>query len=306
MANEIITPVYVENDIPGDFALYSLDRLSVNDGVSCYLWIEGGNSCRCDFASESKADYFSMMIGANVTVSGLYSKGGVFLRNRVSAETVRLYDHDGEKPRIRIQSGAEYTTALNVDSLNWAWNVNRDMASFDMGTEDKIVKSGETYLISGSDNFKSLKVEAGGTLKFGTGEMSVGTLQIEAGAKVEFVNPGYETILHVNGTCIWRGDILPFGNTSSSVEVEFISNRLKLIAEGFKLVQHDSATIFIEGLWAGTIFAPQAELVLGQANKEIYGRFLGHGITLHQYARMIAVKFAPLAVVASTFFKGEK
>ena len=51
--------------------------------------------------------------------------------------------------------------------------------------------------------------------------------------------------------------------------------------------------MYIEGLWAGTIYAPKAKLVLGQANKTIYGRFVGNGITVHQYAKIYSVKWNP-------------
>ena len=47
------------------------------------------------------------------------------------------------------------------------------------------------------------------------------------------------------------------------------------------------------GMWAGTIFAPNADLILGQSSKRLYGRFLGKNITVHQYATVHYVKFEP-------------
>ena len=48
-----------------------------------------------------------------------------------------------------------------------------------------------------------------------------------------------------------------------------------------------------EGMWAGTIFAPNADLILGQSNKSLYGRFLGKNVTVHQYAQVYSIPFAP-------------
>lgn len=59
------------------------------------------------------------------------------------------------------------------------------------------------------------------------------------------------------------------------------------------LAQHGNETMTIEGMWAGTIFAPNADLILGQSNKKLYGRFLGRNITVHQYATVYSVNFNP-------------
>ena len=59
------------------------------------------------------------------------------------------------------------------------------------------------------------------------------------------------------------------------------------------LVQHGSETMYIEGQWAGTIFAPNADLVLGQASKTIYGRFVGKNVDIHQYSTIYAIAYHP-------------
>lgn len=47
-------------------------------------------------------------------------------------------------------------------------------------------------------------------------------------------------------------------------------------------------------IWqARFIFAPNADLILGQSNKKLYGRFLGRNITVHQYATVYSVNFNP-------------
>lgn len=84
---------------------------------------------------------------------------------------------------------------------------------------------------------------------------------------------------HLNGSTIWRSKTL--------------NDNLELVAKGFKIIQHSSETMIVEGEWAGTIFAPNADLILGQSSKTLYGRFLGNNITVHQYATIYNVNFNP-------------
>lgn len=72
-----------------------------------------------------------------------------------------------------------------------------------------------------------------------------------------------------------------------------LNENLELAAKGFMLVQHGSETMTVEGMWAGTIFAPTADLILGQSNKTLYGRFLGKNVTVHQYATIYSTHFNP-------------
>ena len=93
------------------------------------------------------------------------------------------------------------------------------------------------------------------------------------------MTPGMQTILHLNGGVIWRARTL--------------NDDLEKVAKGFKLIQHGSETMTVEGMWAGTIFAPNADLVLGQSSKSLYGRFLGKNVIVHQYAQVYGIPFAP-------------
>ena len=67
-----------------------------------------------------------------------------------------------------------------------------------------------------------------------------------------------------------------------------------IIANGFKLYYYGSDRFFVHGAWAGTIIAPNAQLVLGQThNKELYGQFYGRGVVVHQYSKVYRVLFNP-------------
>lgn len=149
----------------------------------------------------------------------------------------------------------------------------------EVGDSIKEIAYHESYTLQNGDRLNTLKVHSGGTLFIAPGEMFVENIRLESGSKVHFVNPGQKTILHLNGSAIWRAQ-----NTNEN---------LVHAAKGFMLVQHGSEAMTVEGMWAGTIFAPNADLILGQSSKKLYGRFLGKNITVHQYATVRHVKFEP-------------
>lgn len=118
-------------------------------------------------------------------------------------------------------------------------------------------------------------------------KISVKNLQLDAGSSIDFVKPGFSTILHVNEHIQW--------NT-------VIENRnFDAVAEGFKLYYYGSEQFFVHGAWAGTIIAPNAKLVLGQThNKELYGQFYGRGVVVHQYSKVYRVPFTPKKTTTSS------
>ena len=104
-------------------------------------------------------------------------------------------------------------------------------------------------------------------------------IYLESGSRIQFTEPGKRTVIHANGSTIWRSWTL--------------NDDLEQVAKGFMLVQHGNETMTIEGEWAGTIFAPNADLILGQSFKVLYGRFLGKNVTVHQYSTIYAVAYNP-------------
>ncbi|MBP5247010.1 MAG: hypothetical protein J6Z31_04060 [Fibrobacter sp.] len=294
-------PVHAEDDVPGDFALYSLGKLSLNDGSECrYKANLNSSNSECALASESSAEYFAVSL-AGGKQSVVHSKGGVLVRNRDSVNTVNIYSDKEVKPTLNVQKGASVIGYAYLPEQNWVWSVNSNLEPIDVGNQEKIVRSGEVFLLLDGAKIRTLKVEAGGTLLMGTGEMYVGSLQLESGSVVDFTEYGYATVLHVNETVIWRG-----GVNLNGLRGDGILERLYSIACGFKLIYHGNETLFIEGDWSGTLFAPKAKLVLGQATKSLYGRFVGNGITVHQYATLHVVHFDPQTKTAIAYFNMEE
>lgn len=159
-----------------------------------------------------------------------------------------------------------------------------------IGNVVKEVPYNESYTLKNGDNFKTLKVNSGGKLLIESGEMFVGNIQLESGSWVQFAEPGKRTVIHANGSTIWRSKSL--------------NDDLVKVAKGFMLVQHSSESMFVEGQWAGTIFAPNADLILGQVYKTLYGRFLGNNVSVHQYSTVYNVDFNP-EIMSNLVFKME-
>lgn len=190
---------------------------------------------------------------------------------------------------LSMQNGATVKGRVNLKYLN-EWNKEFTYAySAPMPliseSQTKVVQGGETYRLKDGDGFSELRVESGSTLIIEPGEMFIDKkLQIEPNATIRFAEPGKGTVLHTNGDIIWRTY-----NSESASNTLYWSN----VARGFKLAHHSSKQFYIEGLWAGTIYAPKAKVVMGQVNKTIYGRILGRDVVVHQNSNVYRVDFNP-------------
>ena len=167
---------------------------------------------------------------------------------------------------------------------NYTYEFSRNMPQVPK-SKNKAVRAGETYHLKDGDVFSTLHVEPQATLIIEPGEMFVEKkLQIDPNATIRFADPGKGTVLHTNGEIIWRSY-----NSENANNIQYWTN----VARGFKLAHHSSQKFYIEGLWAGTIFAPKAKVIMGQVNKTIYGRILARGVVVHQYAKVYRVDFNP-------------
>ena len=275
-ADDDFTPVEIGSDVPGILTLYAREHLSVNDGVRCRQ-----NSKNCDIASESKDSAYAVSIGRSAYVRRVSSKGGIFFRDYAAVTgNVRVYSLPEKVLNLEKQNNVIFDKAfiLQLETL-WPYRVAELSTTPNAGQVAKEIAYNESYTLKDGDHFQTLKVHPGGTLFVEPGEMYIGNIQLESGSKVLFINPGMQTILHLHGGVIWRARTL--------------NDDLEKVARGFKLIQYGSETVTVEGMWAGTIFAPNADLVLGQSSKKLYGRFLGKNVTVHQYTQVYGIPFAP-------------
>ena len=190
---------------------------------------------------------------------------------------------------LSVQSGATVEGSVNLDyARNWnkefTYTYSTPMPSIPT-SQTKVVQNGQTYRLKDGDAFSTLRVEAGGTLIIEPGEMFVDKkLQIEPNSTITFAEPGKGTVLHTNGEIIWR---------TYNGEPATNNQYWATVARGFKLAHHSSQGFYIGGLWAGTIYAPKAKVVMGQVNKTIYGRILARDVIVHQNSNVYRVDFDP-------------
>ena len=280
------TDPYVADDasletvsVPEDIALYSFDYVIINDGSKVMVFKAGFS-----IASENVVGSYGVRLGVKASVKDIYAKNRVWLRNGASAEQVHYYGIPDKSFNTDLQNGAKIGYDVNMPKESWPWALPRQLSSFDEGTLDTIVKNGEIFTLKDNNVYRLLKVESGGTLQIESGTMHVGMLQLDAGSKVKFLEPGYRTDLHVKETLLWNAEQTDFSIGST-------------IAKGFRLTYHGTSRLDIAGEWAGSLIAPYAKVVLGQGEKSkfLYGQFLGNGITVHQYSTIFYVLFNPLA-----------
>ena len=265
-------------DVPKDIALYALDFLRINDGVDCRI----NANKKCSVASEYEGDA-AVALGVGVPVTDVYAKGKVWMRNYSYAESIRYYGLPNQNYATDVQKGATFEHEVNLNANQWPYTIPRISTKSNSSQIDKIVKNGEQFTLTDGATFRSLKVEAGGTLLITSGEMIIDYLQLDSDAKLYFVTPGYETIVHVNKSIKWNAEII---NADPA-----------LYAQGFKLYYYGTGTFDVAGRWGGTLIAPNAEIILGQNwNKVIYGQFLAKQIVVHQYATIQRVIFNPITL----------
>ena len=267
-------------DNPSDITIYSLESMRVNDRSVCR---DGEGYCK--IASESGRIDFAVNVGVQAVVGDIYSRGGVWLRSRsVVSGNIYTYFRNVNASAVNVQGMATFEgREFSYDHDAWPYHVWDNKARFlpDIDLQPVLtVSTGEEKTLSHGDRYSKVKVESGATLKIEPGLISVGNIQFESGSTITFTNPGQQTVLHADGSTIWR--------TSISNEDK------ELVARGFKLIQYSDNKVNIEGDWAGTIHAARSSLVMGQAKKIIYGRFLAKSVTMHQNSMIYRVDFDPI------------
>ncbi|MDD5943878.1 hypothetical protein [Fibrobacter sp.] len=279
-----------EWDIPDNITIYSFSGyIYMNDRSKCY---DGDNFC--NIASESGKIHYAVAIGVDSKVGSIISKGGVNLRNRSSVYgNVDIYSlPHNYAPLIMQESANYYGISSYYNYMEWPYRVtDGEEHHIDslLGTTTLVVKNGQQVILNDGDRYRSIRVARGGRLKINPGQIYVGNIQLESGSLLEFLEPGKETVIHAEGSFLWRTTLM--------------NEDRALVARGFKLIQYGEQPMFVEGQWAGTIHAIRAHLILGQTIKELHGRFLGNMVTVHQNTDVYRVDFNPIQSTLEISFK---
>lgn len=307
-------------NVPLDYTLFARDHLVINDGVVCYdSEIQNNEFCRIGIGGKNIFSYNSsktfLLMGVRSSVGNVDVKlpvadtGKVFLRNSATIHgDLNMHILLATEQSGPIQELGEYEKHLKRQSnVSIAGNIVLKYRDYISGREntwegdyqcnlsdldgvqyepEKVVENGKTFVLQNGTAYKVLRVQGNSTLIIPPGEFYIDSLlQLESGSKIEFSNPGESSVVHLNGNIIWRSQ-----SNRQLTDVAYWSS----VARGFKLIQHSSKYMYIEGVFGGTIYAPLSKVVLGQVNKRLYGRFFAKDITVHQYAKVFRVDYAPI------------
>ena len=290
-------------DIPSTTALYALDYLAINDNTTCFASYNdvsiNNTTDGCQVASEGTNTQYSINMGSKSFANTLYSKGRVFVRSRARTGNIVIYNPHSDNSMVDFQKEDPDLNKGKVfypNSKTWPFIVHKNLESINnkIGNNQKIIKNGETFTISGDEghnNFRFLKVESGGKLIIGTGEMYIGSIQLESGSTFKFEHPRYSSILHLNGNVIWRGNYEENRNHKNyNMPTSIVT------AMGFKVYQHSDSEMEINSIWHGTIIAPYSKVVMAQSSnaKRIYGHILAKKIVIHQNSIIYKQMYNPI------------
>lgn len=270
----------VEWDAPSLVGIYAFKEINVGNNVTCNSGMHG----YCQIASEYTMPY-AVSVGVNSTVGDIFSKGNIQLQNNAHAVgDVHIYSLPTASVSPVMSQGASVTGTTSEHYLGeWPYHVSDNAHHSLDGKEfwdDLIVEMGETAVLSGDVSYRNLIVHPGGTLKLGTGTIRIGNITLDGGSRLEFMNPGRETVIIADGNVIWNPQI--------------VNSDLQTVAKGFKLIEYASGSIFIAGDWAGTIHARWCELTLGQNKKTAYGSFVAKKVNLGEGLTIYRVHFSPI------------
>ena len=294
------TPIGDSVDIPNEVTLYAFSYLVLEDSVLCRnaRAIKSRNPENgCTIASEAiNRNVKGVDEGRGALVNVVYSKSGVVVRVGATVGNIAIYTENKKAHYVACQDDddkcPQYIYYPYV--ATWPFNVkkNVDDVSKTIGTEEKIVKSGESFTISdeeGHGNFSSLKVEKDGKLVIGTGKIYVGSIQLDSGSSFMFEHPSYMTELHLNGSVAWHGEY------EENPDIVIKGSSSEATATAVKLVQHSDAEMDISSTWHGTIIAPYSTVVLGSKSEpgKIYGQVAAYEIFIRQGGEIVHVGYSP-------------
>lgn len=243
--------------IPVGYAAFGIQSLSFNDRVSCSEKEESAKQCVVGSLE-------SAVLGVNGRVDVLRTKGNALLRNNSTVYSgvwaKQIDAQDGANFTLKGNNAAfSYDAAMEIPPNGNASSTfveSSNVESCEPGFYGNVVvRSGGALQISndGVYVFKSLRFETGSTLKIKTS----GVVEI------------YTDDFYYSGT--------QSGALAKNLLVGVLGN----------------SDVFVNTDFSGSIWAPQAKLILGQYNKKTFaGSYLAKNLSFHQDSKVQYVPFS--------------
>ena len=276
---------FPEGEIPlcdeFNVALLEKEKIQLNDRASCVSL----NNTYCSVASYDAAfaEPYGVKLGVNASVGNVYSTKSVLLRDRANVygrlETAGSVVKQSSMSQITgtvvensLRSGdfiAKYASILDNVSILYDFTIYRQYS----------INSGEVAYSNALGmglNNAEFNFNSGSSLVFNLiGEHVLGSLKFQYGAKL--YAPSESVVLHIGNDFQWNGVV--------------VTDDMVSAAQHIKIYYYGTNRVFVQTDFAGTIIAPNAEVVVGQSGKNFYGAIYAKSIVVHQNTKITWVPF---------------
>ncbi len=264
-------------------ALLSAEKLQMNDRAGCVA--QNGGFCPVASYGESFDGDYGVRLGVDAFVGNVYSAKSVLMRDRSAVygnlETGGEITQQSSTTRI-TGTVVSHSAVSGVNSAYYANLMDFYSANTDFSVDfQKNVDAGELFRSGsfGADSkYTGYNFNSNSDLKFDkTGEFNLGALEFQSGSR--FLAPAESVIFHVGENFQWNGII--------------VADDMISAAKHIMVYYHGTNRVFIQTDFAGTIIAPNAEVVVGQSGKNFTGAIYAKSIVVHQNAKITWVPFVP-------------
>jgi len=280
----------VEDRVPNGVAVYSKTAAHAYENSYCQYYIPYATADKdnvyryepCKVMLENSTGYnTALTLYPTAVIGEVYSKGAVKMGDKSVATMVRFFKSkkstDLTKGSGVVNAGASYYSASNWTSSPSATNTAY------AGEKDVTVSKGSSYTLVSGAKVKNLVVKSGAALYLGEGDLKLNSLNIEAGAKVRFVNLKGETNLLVKSGLTWKGTMI---NVNTNI-------KRYNTARGLNVIYHGSNSIYLSTDWYGSLFAPNANVYLSTSNGDginFYGSVCAKYVSIGKSTRIYYVQ----------------
>jgi len=247
-------------------ALMALEQININDRAYC---TDGSN--HCPIVSLGHGDGHAVQLGVYAEVGSILAGSSVWLRSHASVfgniHSVGPLISQDATPRV---SGT--ATENDTNAFYMLLQIYRPLLYYsdkEMIFSAMQIHSGQTITLQPDTYEQNIVVSSGSVLRLQPGNYKIGGLKVQSGGKLELIG-GDSISLDISGPFQWDGTLLN--------SIQEAASRLRIQVLGFP-------DIFLNTSFGGFIVAPNAHVVVGQADKDYAGQIYAKRITLHQNTR---------------------
>jgi hypothetical protein len=253
-------------------ALLATEQININDRAYCM----DNDSIYCPIVSMGLKGGNAVQLGVSAKVGSILAGSSVWLRSNASVleyiHTAGTLTLQGTTPQVPEDTKQKYKRAFMLAQV-----YRPLLSNFNMGVAygNMQIPSGQTVTLNPGIYKQSIVVSSGSVLRLRPGKYQMGSLTVQSGGKIELLESG-NIALDIAGLFRWDGSFQ--GN-----DIQNAASRLQVRVLG-------SQNIFLNTSFGGFITAPNAHVVVGQADKDHAGQIYARRITVHQNVRFLWVQ----------------